>query len=27
MAPEELQRLLDPRALTRGGAKIDGGGG
>jgi fumarate hydratase class II len=26
MAPEELDRLLDPRALTRGGAKIDGGG-
>jgi fumarate hydratase class II len=26
MAPEELQRLLDPRALTRGGAKVEGGG-
>ena len=27
MAPEDLQPLLDPGALTRGGAKIDGGGG
>jgi fumarate hydratase, class II len=26
MAPEELKRLLDPRALTRGGGKVDGGG-
>jgi fumarate hydratase class II len=27
MAEEELARLLDPRALTRGGGKTDGGGG
>jgi fumarate hydratase class II len=27
MAPEELKRLLDPRALTRAGGKVDGGGG
>jgi fumarate hydratase, class II len=27
MAQEELARLLDPRALTRGGGKTDGGGG
>jgi fumarate hydratase, class II len=26
MAPEELKRLLDPRVLTRGGGKVDGGG-
>ena len=27
LSHEELARLLDPRALTRGGGKVDGGGG
>ena len=27
LSPEELARLLDPRALTQGGGKADGGGG
>jgi fumarate hydratase class II len=26
LSPEELERLLDPRALTKGGGKVEGGG-
>lgn len=26
MSPEELEKLLDPRALTKGGGKTEGGG-